>query len=56
VFVNRQSAAASAHVPLLLLLLLPQTTIEVRLRYPLMGGWKTDFTLGEPLAAARPVH
>ncbi|WIA09458.1 hypothetical protein OEZ85_008859 [Tetradesmus obliquus] len=23
-----------------------ETLIEVRLRYPLMGGWKTDFTLG----------
>ncbi|KAF6257504.1 Ribophorin I-domain-containing protein [Scenedesmus sp. NREL 46B-D3] len=23
-----------------------ETAIEVRLRYPLMGGWKTDFTLG----------
>eukprot|EP00882_Tetradesmus_deserticola_P020476 GHRQ01022123.1.p1 GENE.GHRQ01022123.1~~GHRQ01022123.1.p1 ORF type:complete len:580 (+),score=253.23 GHRQ01022123.1:133-1872(+) len=23
-----------------------ETVIEVRLRYPLMGGWKTDFTLG----------
>jgi hypothetical protein len=32
---------------LLLLLLLLQTLIEVRLRYPLMGGWKTDFTIGE---------
>jgi hypothetical protein len=37
---------------LLLLLLLDvalllQTKIELRLRYPLMGSWKTDFTLGE---------
>jgi hypothetical protein len=24
-----------------------QTSIDLRLRYPLMGGWKTDFMLGE---------
>ncbi|KAF8073141.1 OST1A [Scenedesmus sp. PABB004] len=26
-----------------------ETSIEIRLRYPLMGGWKTDFTLGYSL-------
>lgn len=33
------------------LLTLLQTEIVITLRYPLMGGWKTDFVLGEKMAA-----
>lgn len=44
------TAAAAA-----LLLLFLQTTINIRLRYPLMGGWKTDFTLGECIRGSQAV-
>lgn len=27
----------------------PQTVVDIDLRYPLMGGWKVDFTLGKSM-------